>query len=75
MVTLDEEHQYTDDQIDEMIKEADVDGDGRISYEGKGAISGDVLAHISHIPGPWDQVQAGSELVNVTDDASKIECC
>ena len=25
----------TDDEVDEMIREADVDGDGQINYEGK----------------------------------------
>ena len=25
----------TDEEVDEMIKEADVDGDGKVNYEGK----------------------------------------
>ena len=26
----------TDEEVDEMIKEADIDGDGQINYEGQG---------------------------------------
>jgi len=29
----------TDEEVDEMIREADVDGDGQINYEGKGSFS------------------------------------
>ena len=28
----------TDDEVDDMIKEADLDGDGMVNYEGKDAI-------------------------------------
>lgn len=26
----------TDEEVDEMIREADIDGDGQVNYEGKG---------------------------------------
>ena len=30
----------TDEELDEMIKEADMDGDGKINYEGKLIVNG-----------------------------------
>jgi len=29
----------TDEEVDEMIREADIDGDGQVNYEGTGASS------------------------------------
>lgn len=29
----------TDEEVDEMIREADIDGDGQVNYEGKGSQS------------------------------------
>lgn len=29
----------TDEEVDEMIREADIDGDGQVNYEGKKAVS------------------------------------
>lgn len=29
----------TDDEVDEMIREADIDGDGQVNYEGKFSIT------------------------------------
>lgn len=29
----------TDEEVDEMIREADIDGDGQVNYEGKQAVS------------------------------------
>lgn len=28
----------TDEEVDEMIREADIDGDGQVNYEGKAAV-------------------------------------
>lgn len=30
----------TDEEVDEMIREADIDGDGQVNYEGMDAMSG-----------------------------------
>lgn len=30
----------TDEEVDEMIREADIDGDGQVNYEGNGLHSG-----------------------------------
>ena len=29
----------TDEEVDEMIREADIDGDGQVNYEGKSSLS------------------------------------
>lgn len=30
----------TDEEVDEMIREADIDGDGQVNYEGKYSVKG-----------------------------------
>ena len=35
----------TDEEVDEMIKEADIDGDGQINYEGQGHVRRDVIMY------------------------------
>lgn len=37
----------TDEEVDEMIREADIDGDGQVNYEGKGA-TGSASSFCSH---------------------------
>ena len=34
----------TDEEVDEMIREADIDGDGQVNYEGEDALLNDVHA-------------------------------
>lgn len=33
----------TDEEVDEMIREADIDGDGQVNYEGKAALVASML--------------------------------
>ena len=32
--------EMTEDEVDEMIKEGDIDGDGQVNYEGKSTVLG-----------------------------------
>ena len=36
----------TDEEVDEMIREADIDGDGQVNYEGR---FNSVLVHSAHL--------------------------
>lgn len=41
----------TDEEVDEMIREADIDGDGQVNYEGKELLTDcDVLSMQVHFP-------------------------
>ena len=43
MTTLGE--RLTDEEVDEMIREADIDGDQKVNYEGQGRFSASGLRH------------------------------
>lgn len=42
----------TDEEVDEMIREADIDGDGQVNYEGKKAHRVLLMARLS-LSKPW----------------------
>lgn len=42
----------TDEEVDEMIREADIDGDGQVNYEGKWLLGAG--------PGVWGHLQSKS---------------
>ena len=37
----------TDEEVDEMIREADIDGDGQVNYEGKDRTSNDSYIYLN----------------------------
>lgn len=46
----------TDEEVDEMIREADIDGDGQVNYEGKRKLSLLFPSFCSHAPSPHGSV-------------------
>ena len=40
----------TDEEVDEMIKEADLDGDGMVNYEGNDAFNHSLIRHFEIVP-------------------------
>lgn len=39
----------TDEEVDEMIREADIDGDGQVNYEGKAARHQQPASHVPEL--------------------------
>lgn len=39
----------TDEEVDEMIREADIDGDGQVNYEGKGGSRCGMLFNVAFV--------------------------
>lgn len=39
----------TDEEVDEMIREADIDGDGQVNYEGESLTRGALVSHTFHL--------------------------
>lgn len=39
----------TDEEVDEMIREADIDGDGQVNYEGESHTRGAPVNHTFHL--------------------------
>ena len=50
----------TDEEVDEMIREADIDGDGQINYEGSWV----VYVHIRGFVSKWAKFTVYCQLVN-----------